>query len=88
MQLTSSRAVPATIDPGYLTDDRDHDLLVRALTWIRDELFAQPELTSLCGPALMPSPDVDTSELREFVRRQTTAGWHFGGSEDGVPGRD
>jgi choline dehydrogenase len=79
VRLASSRAdVPAVVDPGYLTDERDHDRLLRALVWARDELFAQPEIASLCGPVLLPPPDVD--DLGEHVRRHTTSGWHFGGT--------
>jgi choline dehydrogenase len=68
------------VDPRYLTDDQDRRMLLRGLTWLRDELFAAPELRALTGPALTPAPAADTDALETYVTEQATSGWHLVGT--------
>jgi choline dehydrogenase len=64
------------IDAGYLTDDADTAVLVRALTMARALVEQQP-LRKLCRAELAPGEAVRTEdELAQFVRRDVNTLYH------------
>jgi choline dehydrogenase len=55
-------AAPPLVDPAYLTDGHDRDVLRDGLVWVRDQLFEDPALRALCGPPMAPAREVATDE--------------------------
>jgi choline dehydrogenase len=64
------------IDPGYLSDRADLDVLVRAIDMVRDIADAKP-MRKVCKAELAPGSDVRTdAELRDFIRHDVTTIYH------------
>jgi len=55
-------AAPPRVDPAYLTDGRDREVLHEGLVWVRDHLFGDPALHALCGPPMAPAGEGATDE--------------------------
>jgi choline dehydrogenase-like flavoprotein len=67
---------PPLIDPAYLDDDADLDILVAGLRAQR-EIAAGGPLANHITEELLPGPEVrDEEELRAYVRRTVTTVWH------------
>jgi choline dehydrogenase-like flavoprotein len=80
----------AVVDPHYLDDDTDLDLLVDGLKLAR-ELAATRAFDGVRGEELAPGADVrDDAALREYARANATTLWHpvgtcrMGADEDAV----
>lgn len=74
--VSSDPADRPLIDPGYLTDDRDIDLLATGIARIR-EIAAQPAIASHIEAEVEPGPNVTTREqLTEYLRRSVSTVYH------------
>jgi choline dehydrogenase len=68
------------VDPAYLADDRDRDILRNGLSWIRD-LFDEPALRAVLGPPMMPAPGVVTRDaLDAYLAEQVVSTNHPAGT--------
>jgi choline dehydrogenase len=81
---------PPLIDPGYLTDPSDLDVLVAGLQWAR-RIAAQPPFAGHARAELAPGPEVRrTEQLRAWVRGNLVTLHHptstcaMGGAETAV----
>ncbi|MGC5025076.1 GMC family oxidoreductase [Tsukamurella sp. DT100] len=64
------------IDPGYLTDERDIDLLSAGIAKVRS-IAAQPALAWHIDTELEPGPDVATREqMTDYLRRTVSTVYH------------
>jgi choline dehydrogenase len=72
---------PPLVDPAYLADHRDRDVLRSGLSWIRDRLFDEPALRAVLGPPTMPAPGVVTRDaLDAYLAEQVVSTNHPAGT--------
>jgi choline dehydrogenase len=82
-------ADPPAVDPAYLADEADRKALRQGLERVR-ALFQAPALAAITGPALLPAPAADDSELDAFISQSLVSIWHpvgtcrMGSSADAV----
>lgn len=68
---------PPLVDPAYLADSRDRDILRDGLVWVRDRLFDDPALRAICGPPMAPDQEVTTNEaLDAYLAEQVRSTHH------------
>lgn len=71
---------PPRIDPNYLADPADRQVLMDGLRIAR-RLAAAPALAQLVVREVRPGPEVETdAALSDYVDRTTQTTWHFVGS--------
>ncbi|MBL0419234.1 GMC family oxidoreductase N-terminal domain-containing protein [Ramlibacter sp. AW1] len=68
-------ATPAHMRAGYLDDERDRDLIVRSVPWMR-QVAAQPALARLVAEEVRPGPACATPEQVLAYVRQTAFSVH------------
>jgi choline dehydrogenase len=71
-------AAPA-VDPAYLSDDADVDVLVDGIRWAR-EIAASAPLRDLTDGERTPGEAVDGDRLRDWVRRSSGTMFHLSGT--------
>ncbi|ONI89738.1 hypothetical protein ALI22I_14715 [Saccharothrix sp. ALI-22-I] len=68
---------PPLVDPAYLADGHDRDILRDGLVWVRDHLFGDPVLRAVCGPPMAPAQEVTTEEaLDAYLTEQVRSTHH------------
>lgn len=73
---SSDPRVPPLIDPNYLAEAKDREMMREGLKMLR-ELCAQPSLRDLCGEELRPGHDVKTdAQLDEVVKNTADSIYH------------
>jgi choline dehydrogenase len=65
---------PAVIDPNYLSDDRDRQLLLFGIEQAR-RFANSPEMMAFNGGEITPGPNASPDQLTQFMRDQATV-WH------------
>ncbi|MGW0035704.1 GMC family oxidoreductase [Gordonia sp. NPDC003376] len=74
--VSADPTVRPLIDPGYLTDERDIDLLSAGIAKVRS-IAAQPALASHIEAELEPGPDVSTPEqMADYLRNTVSTVYH------------
>lgn len=73
---SSNPADPPKIDPGYLSDARDMEIM-RECVRIAREIFSQPELQKFRAGELQPGKDVtEIEDIDAFIRRKAETVYH------------
>jgi choline dehydrogenase len=74
--VSTDPTVRPVIDPGYLTDERDIDLLAAGIAKVR-AIAAQPALAPHIETELEPGPDITTPEqIADYLRRTVSTVYH------------
>jgi choline dehydrogenase len=66
---------PAVINPNYLSDDRDRQLLRFGIEQAR-RFANSPEMTAFNGGEMAPGIHATPDQLTQFIRDQATTVWH------------
>ncbi|KAH9944955.1 GMC oxidoreductase [Epithele typhae] len=78
-------AVQPEIEPDYLSDEFDLELLLDSMKFVR-RAAATPAWSSICNAELLPGPAiVSEAQLRESVRDNVSTTWHACGTCSMLP---
>ncbi|MBK7977047.1 MAG: GMC family oxidoreductase [Deltaproteobacteria bacterium] len=73
-------AAPGIVDPGYLSDPRDMDTLVRGVEWARRIVSSEPLEPWGSTPVSFAARSPERARIESFVRANLITTYHFAGS--------
>ena len=79
LSAAAADAAPV-IDPCYLSEAADRDLLLKGMRMAR-ALLAQPAWSDMRGPEILPGPQVQTdADMLDYISRACASGFHHVGT--------
>lgn len=75
VRLAAPNAEAPLIDPGFLTDDRDMEVLMKGVRIVR-EILKTPAMTAMAGRSLHGTLDEEGDDLRALIRSRADTIYH------------